>query len=230
MAQPLALLPGLLCDAALWRHQIAALEGLADCRVADFTSQDNVAAMAESVLAMMPQRFALAALSMGGYVAQEVMRQAPERVTRLALLDTSARPDTPEQTARRRGLIELAEKGSFKGVTPRLLPLLIHESRLDDEALTGVVLGMAERIGKDAFLRQQRAIMGRPDSRPTLVSIRCPTLVICGRQDVLAPLDCAMEIAAGITDARLVVAEDCGHLSPLERPETVKQAMAAWLA
>jgi len=230
MAQPLALLPGLLCDAALWRHQIAALEGLADCRVADFTSQDNVAAMAESVLAMMPQRFALAALSMGGYVAQEVMRQAPERVTRLALLDTSARPDTPEQTARRRGLIELAEKGSFKGVTPRLLPLLIHESRLDDEALTGVVLGMAERIGKDAFLRQQRAIMGRPDSRPTLVSIRCPTLVICGRQDVLAPLDCAMEIAAGITDARLVVAEDCGHLSPLERPETVNQAMAAWLA
>jgi pimeloyl-ACP methyl ester carboxylesterase len=214
----------------LWRHQIAALEGLADCRVADFTSQDNVAAMAESVLAMMPQRFALAALSMGGYVAQEVMRQAPERVTRLALLDTSARPDTPEQTARRRGLIELAEKGSFKGVTPRLLPLLIHESRLDDEALTGVVLGMAERIGKDAFLRQQRAIMGRPDSRPTLVSIRCPTLVICGRQDVLAPLDCAMEIAAGITDARLVVAEDCGHLSPLERPETVNQAMAAWLA
>jgi pimeloyl-ACP methyl ester carboxylesterase len=151
-------------------------------------------------------------------------------VTRLALLDTSARPDTPEQTARRRGLIELAEKGSFKGVTPRLLPLLIHESRLDDEALTGVVLGMAERIGKDAFLRQQRAIMGRPDSRPTLVSIRCPTLVICGRQDVLAPLDCAMEIAAGITDARLVVAEDCGHLSPLERPETVNQAMAAWLA
>jgi pimeloyl-ACP methyl ester carboxylesterase len=230
MAQPLALLPGLLCDAALWRHQIAALEGLADCRVADFTSQDNVAAMAGSALAMMPQRFALAALSMGGYVAQEVMRQAPERVTRLALLDTSARPDTPEQTARRRGLIELAEKGSFKGVTPRLLPLLIHESRLDDEALTGVVLGMAERIGKDAFLRQQRAIMGRPDSRPTLVSIRCPTLVICGRQDVLAPLDCAMEIAAGITDARLVVAEDCGHLSPLERPETVNQAMAAWLA
>ncbi|MGF1611407.1 MAG: alpha/beta fold hydrolase [Kiloniellales bacterium] len=229
MTQPLALLPGLLCDAALWRHQVDALADLADCQVADFTSQDSVAAMAESVLAMMPERFALAGLSMGGYVALEVMRQAPGRVTRLALLDTSAWPDTPEQTARRRGLIELAETGKFKGVTPRLLPLLIHESRLDDADLTGVVLAMAERVGKDAFLGQQRAIMERPDSRPTLVTIRCPTLVICGRQDALTPLDRAMELAAGISDARLLVAEDCGHLSALERPETVNQALKAWL-
>lgn len=229
MPQPLALLPGLLCDAALWRPQVEALADLADCRVADFTSQDSVPAMAGDVLAMMPESFALAGLSMGGYVALEIMRQAPERVSRLALLDTTARPDTSEQTARRRGLIELAETGKFKGVTPRLLPLLIHESRLEDEALTGVVLAMAERIGKDAFIRQQKAIMGRPDSRPSLVAIRCPALVICGRQDALTPLDCAMELAAGITDARLVVAEDCGHLSALERPEVVSEAMRTWL-
>ena len=228
--ESLALLPGLLCDEALWGAQVKALGALADCRVADFTSQDSVAAMAASVLESMPARFALAGLSMGGYVALEVMRQAPERVTRLALLDTKARPDTAEQTERRHALIALAEKGRFKGVTPRLLPLLIHEDRLAEEALPAAVIAMAERIGKAAFLRQQKAILGRPDSRPTLVTIRCPTLVLCGRQDQLTPLDCHMELAAGIADARLVVVEDCGHLAPMERPEAVTDALRAWLA
>ena len=124
------------------------------------------------------------------------MRQAPERVTRLALLDTQARADTPEATARRRGLIELAQKGEFKGVTSRLLPLLIHPSRLADEHLTGIVRAMAEDTGKEAFLRQQRAIMGRPDSRPSLPAIACPTLVLCGREDALTPLDLHLEMAA----------------------------------
>ena len=227
---PLVLLPGLLCDQALWQAQIDGLADLAQCRVADFTTQDSVAAMARSVLEMMPERFALAALSMGGYVAFEVMRQAPERVTRLALLDTKARPDTPEQTQRRKGLIALAEKGRFKGVTPRLLPLLIHASRLEEQALPAAVIAMAERIGKDAFLRQQKAILSRPDSRPTLVTITCPTLVLCGRQDALTPLDCHTEMAAGIADSRLVVCEDCGHLAPMERPDEVTAALRDWLS
>ena len=225
----LALLPGLLCDQALWQHQVAPLADLADCRVADFTSQDSVAAMARSVLEAMPERFALAGLSMGGYVAFEIMRQAPERVMRLALLNTKARPDTPEETARRRGLIELAQKGQFKGVTPRLLPLFLHKGRLEDAALTGEVQAMAERIGKDAFIRQQTAILGRPDSRPTLVTIGCPTLVLCGRQDALTPVQDHTEMAAGIRNAQLKVVEDCGHLAPLERPEAVTGAMRAWL-
>jgi len=130
---PLALLPGLLLDGTFWHHQVAALADIAEPWVADFTSQDSIAAMAQSVLAAMPERFALCGLSMGGYVAQEIMRQAPERVERLALLDTKARPDDADTTARRRGLIELAQKGAFKGVTPRLLPLLIHPDRLEDE-------------------------------------------------------------------------------------------------
>jgi len=227
--QPLALLPGLLCDGALWQAQIDALGGAADCRVADFTSQDTVAVMARSVLDAMPERFALAALSMGGYIALEVMRQAPERVTRLALLDTKARPDTAEQTARRNDLIALAERGRFKGVTPRLLPLLIHQDRLAEDELPAAVIAMAERVGKAAFLRQQKAILGRPDSLPTLVTIRCPTLVLCGRQDQLTPLDCHTEMAAGIANARLVVIEDCGHLAPMERPDAVTDALLAWL-
>ena len=226
---PLALLPGLLCDARLWAPQVAALADLAEPWVADFTTQSSVGEMAESVLAAMPPRFALAGLSMGGYVALEVLRQAPDRVLRLALLNTQADPDSEAQTARRRGLLELAGKGEFKGVTPRLLPLLVHPARLDDEALVATVMAMAEAVGKAAFLRQQQAIMDRHDSRPTLVRISCPTLVLCGRQDALAPVDKHTTMAAGIRDARLVVVEDCGHLSTIERPEAVNRALRGWL-
>lgn len=230
MTEPLALLPGLLNDAALWRHQIAALADRADCLVPDFTTQDSVAAMAETVLSALPGRFALAGLSMGGYVAFEILRRAPGRVARLALLDTKAGPDSAEQAARRRGLIALAEKGRFQGVTRRLLPLLIAEAHLANEALVAEVMAMAGRVGRDAFVRQQAAIMGRPDSRPILARIQCPTLVLCGRQDQLTPPDLHMELAAGIRDARLVVLEDCGHLAPLEQPAAVTAALGNWLA
>src|SRR4051794_10484233 len=181
----LLLLPGLLCDAALWAPQVEALGREHDIRIADFTRADTIAGMAEAALALAPDRFNLAGLSMGGYVAQEVMRRTPERVERLALLDTSARRDTEEQRARRRGLIELAQKGHFKGVPPRLLPLLTPPARREDAELTGTVMGMAERVGPDAFLRQQQAIMDRPDSRADLPRFACPTLVLCGRDDAL---------------------------------------------
>lgn len=226
---PLALLPGLLLDGTFWHHQVAALVDIAEPWVADFTSQESVAAMAQSVLAAMPERFALCGLSMGGYVAQEIMRQAPERVERLALLDTKARPDDADTTARRRGLIELAQKGAFKGVTPRLLPLLIHPDRLEDEELTRHIMDMAEAVGRDAFLRQQQAILDRADYRPLLASIRCPTLVLCGREDQLTPADLHTELAASIADARLVVLENCGHLPPLERPEATNRELRRWL-
>ncbi len=226
---PLALCPGLLCDGALWQPQIDDLTDIADCRVADFTRQDSIAAMAESVLDMMPPRFALAGLSMGGYVALEVMAQAPERVTHLALLDTKAGSDTPAQTRRRRGLLELAQMGRFKGVTPRLLPLLIHEDRLGDETLTDIVIGMAERIGQAAFLNQQMAIMNRRDQLGLLPAISIPCLILCGRQDALTPLIHHEEMAAAIPRAALTVIEDCGHLAPLERPAGVTTALRSWL-
>ncbi len=226
---PLVLLPGLLCDAALWRPQVEGLAEVAEPLIIDLTKDDSFPAMARRALAAAPQSFALAGLSMGGYVAQEIMRQAPDRVEKLALLDTSARADTPEQTARRRGLIELSEKGEFKGVTPRLLPLLIHAARHEDEPLGAIVMGMAERVGKEAFLRQQKAIMGRPDGREDLRRIACPTLVLCGRQDALTPLALHEEIAGLVAGAKLVVVEDCGHLSTLEKPATVTAAMRQWL-
>jgi pimeloyl-ACP methyl ester carboxylesterase len=226
----LLLLPGLLCDEALWAGQCQALADVADIRVADLTVDDSVSAMARRVLAGAPDRFALAGLSMGGYVALEIVATAPERVERLALLDTSARADTPEQTRRRQGLIALADRGQFKGVTPRLLPMLIHPDRVGEEPLTSTVMDMAERVGKEAFLRQQRAIMGRPERRPLLPSIHVPTLVLCGDADALTPLELSRELAAGIATSRLAIVPDCGHLSTLERPEAVNAAMRRWLA
>ncbi len=226
---PLLLVPGLLCDRALWQAQIDDLSDIAEPVVADVSHDDSMTGMARRVLGQAPPRFALAGLSMGGYVAQEIMRQAPDRVSRLALLDTGARADTVEQTARRRGLIELAEKGEFKGVTPRLLPLFLHADRLSDDALVSAVTAMTERVGKDAFLRQQQAIMSRPDSRPSLPAIQCPTLVLCGRQDQLTPLDLHEEIAALIRGAHLEIVEECGHLSTMERPWEVSVLLRQWL-
>lgn len=228
--QTLLLLPGLLCDAALWAPQIEALSDVADCRVADLTRDDSVAEMAKRAIAGLPERFAVAGLSMGGYVALELMATVPGRIERLALMDTSGRADTPEQLRRRRGLIQLADRGEFKGVTPRLLPMLIHPARTGDVGLTQVVMDMAERVGKDAFLRQQRAIMGRPDRRPLLPRIHVPTLVVCGSEDVLTPVELSRELASGIATSRLLIVPDCGHLATIERPEPTTAAMRRWLA
>ena len=226
---PLVLLPGLLCDGELWRHQVATLADVAEPSVVDLTRHHDLAAMARHVLAEAPETFALAGLSMGGYLAQEIMRQAPDRVERLALLDTSARADTQERMSQGRDLMTLAQRGAFKGVTPRLLPDLIHPDRLGDRALTEAVLAMAGRVGREAFLRQQAAIMHRPDSRRDLGAIHCPTLVLCGRQDALTPLAVHEEMAEKVPHATLVVVEDCGHLAPLEQPHAVSAVLRYWL-
>jgi pimeloyl-ACP methyl ester carboxylesterase len=175
--------------------------------------------------------FTLAGLSMGGYVAMEVMRQAPERVTRLALLDSRARPETPDETKRRQQLMKLAQsERGFTPVTSRMLPLILHPSRVKDARLTKTVRDMAERTGVEPYLRQQHAIISRPDFRPGLPNIKCPTLVLCGRQDQLTPPECSEEMAAAIPGAKLVLVEECGHLSTLERPEIVNAALREWLA
>lgn len=228
--QHLLLLPGLLCDDRLWQPQVDALSEIADIVIADMTRDDTLVGMAARALDAVPGPFALAGLSMGGYAAFEIMRQAPDRVTRLALLDTGARADTPEQTTRRKDLISLADRGEFMAVSPRLLPLFVHESRLNEGPLISDVTAMADSVGKEAFLRQQKAIMDRPDSRPGLSRIDCPTLVLCGREDVLTPPDLSEEIAALIPGADLVLIDDCGHLSTMERPDAVNTALAPWLA
>ena len=228
---PLVLVPGLLCDKQLWQRQAEDLADVADIWIAEHTRSDTMAGVARDVLADAPfASFALAGLSMGGYIALEIMRQAPRRVTRLALLDTAATGELAEQTQKRMEFIALAERGEFPRVTETLLPLLVHPSRRSERALTDVVISMANNTGKDAFVRQERAIISRADSLALLSAIDCSTLVLCGRQDALTPLARHEEIAASIKGARLEVIEDCGHLSTLEKPAEVSAALRRWLA
>lgn len=229
MTDTLVLLPGLLNDARLWSHQRASLSALVDVVVADLTQDDTIAAMARRVLDAAPARFALAGLSMGGYVAMEIMRQAPGRVTRLALLDTTARPDTAEQTQRRKDAIALATSGGFEKIMPGMLPLLVHPDHMALERVGGLAKDMALAVGAEAFVRQQTAIMHRPDSRPALNRVSCPTLLLCGRDDGLTPPDRHEEMADLIPDSRLVTVEQCGHLSAIEQPQAVSAVLSYWL-
>ena len=228
-ATKLVLVPGLLCTKALWAPQLAALGDIAAMTVADHTRHDSMAAIAEAILAVAPERFALAGLSMGGFIAFEIVRQAPQRVTKLALLDTSARPDLPERKAQRLARDELARRQGASAVQDELMPALIHKDRLADKAFIDTVRQMAVDTGAEALQRQHAAIMGRLDSRPLLASIRCPTLVIVGREDALTPPELAQEMASGIAGAKLEIIPDCGHLSTMEQPDAVNRAMRAWL-
>lgn len=226
---PLVLVPGLLCDERLWRHQADHLAGMAEPVVADATRGSSVSEMASAMLDAAPEHFSLAGLSMGGYVALEIVRVAPERVERLALLDTSARADSPEQTEARRALIHLAQSGRFEEVPRELLSRQLHPDSLGDERLVDTVLGMAGAVGPEAFVRQEEAIIGRPDARGNLPAIACPTLVLCGREDALMPVHLHEEMASLIPGSRLRVIERCGHLSTLERPAEVTEALRGWL-
>jgi pimeloyl-ACP methyl ester carboxylesterase len=225
----LLLLPGLLCDAAMWNHQRKYLAQVAEITITDFTRSDSMAGMAEAALAAVQGNFALAGLSMGGYVAMEIMRRAPERVSRLALLDTSARSDTQEQAQRRHHLIQLTRGGKFDEVLSIFLSLLIHPDRMQDDALCKEIGEMNRRVGPEAFLRQQKAMMGRPDSRDDLGRIKCPTLVLCGRHDALTPLEIHEEIVSRIPHSRLAIIEDCGHMSTMEQPQAVTVMLREWL-
>jgi pimeloyl-ACP methyl ester carboxylesterase len=228
-ALPLLALPGLLLDERMWRSQAAALAPAQRLVSFPLTPAASIGELAEAALARAPAgRFALAGLSMGGYVALEIVRRAPERVAALALLDTSARPDTPEQTALRRSAIA-ASASDFEGVVRALFPRLLHPAHAGLAALTGLLMDMALRIGRDGYVRQQEAIVGRVDSRPTLARIDCPTLVLCGREDAILPLEVSEEMHAGIPGSRLVVVERCGHLSAMEQPEAVSAALQEWL-
>jgi len=223
------LIPGLACTAALFAAQIKALKASHQVIIADHTRHDNMEEIAAGILADAPERFALAGLSMGGYISLEIMRQAPQRVDRLALLDTSARADTPEKTALRQEALELAAAGKYLAVCHSTLDLSIAKSRHQDSALKQAIIDMALDTGVDAWAKQTRAIMGRPDSVSILGKIKCPTLVVVGDEDQLTPPDLAVEMAEGIAGAQLEVITDCGHMSSMERPDVVTKLLKDWL-
>lgn len=229
MGETLILIPGLACTARLFEPQISALSTDRRVVVADHTQGDSIGSIAEQLLTAAPERFALAGLSMGGYVAMEVIRQAPERVSRLALLDTTVRPDTPEARQNRERQIALAEAGRFEDTFMILWPRLVHPDHQADMNLQEIVFGMMREIGPEVFIRQQRAIMGRSDSRPLLAGIEIPTLILAGEGDAITPPEVAREMADLIEWSSLSLIPDAGHLSTLEQPEAVVQAMRLWL-
>lgn len=225
---PLIFLPGLLCDARLWRDQAQAVSDITLSSIADLTQDDSVTGMATRVLASAPERFALAGLSMGGYVAFEILRQAPERVTKLALFSTSAHSDTPQRRRARQISIASMAAGRFVGVTRRMLPQLVHARHIDD-AVGDEVRAMAARVGAEAFVRQQTAILSRPDSRPGLAAITVPTLIAVGDSDQMASRDAAETMHQAIAGSQLHILPDCGHLPPLEVPDLTTKLLRMWL-
>ena len=230
MRASLVLVPGLLNTGRVFAHLVDGLADVADCLTTEPWHHDSIGAMADAALAGAPPTFALGGFSMGGYVALEIVRRAPHRVERLALIDTQATPDSPESTARRQALLEQTRVGRFHGIQRSLLPQFVHRRHINDPAITQPMLDMAAEIGAEGFVREQRAIMGRPDNRPLLVGITVPTVVIVGRQDRVTPLPRSEEIAADIASSQLVVIEECGHMSPLEKPAEVTAALRRWLS
>ena len=225
----LVLVPGLACTEDLFAEQIASLRGEVTISVADYARHDTMSAIARAVLATAPKRFALCGLSMGGAIAFEMVRQAPDRIERLALLDTSALSDTPEQTERRLKLMAMARTGDFKLVRETLWLLFVHPAQYDNVALKRAVFKMMDDTGPETFIRQQKALMSRPDSRPSLEAIHCPTLVLVGNEDALTPISVAQTISDGIAGSKLDIVQDCGHLSTMERPDAVTEALRAWI-
>lgn len=228
-SEPAVLIPGLLGSPRLYAEQIPAMWRYGPVTVASHLYDDSMAALAARILRAAPPRFTLVGLSMGGYLAFEIMRQAATRVSRLALLDTTARPDTAEQSLRRREQIARVQGGQFREVVDELFRRWVRPARHSDTDLRRVVFQMADETGPYAFVRQQEAIMGRADSRPGLTAISCPTLVVVGADDALTTAQHAAEISTAVPGARLVVVPECGHLSTLEQPATVTAALVDWL-
>ena len=222
---PIVLIPGLLGSPRLYSEQIPQLWRCGPVTVANHTRDDTMEGIARRILAAAPPKFALAGISMGGYISFEILRVAPERVLKLALIGTSARPDLPEQSEIRRAQIAEARNGRLHEIVDRAFPTWVHPARSKDAALRALSFSMADEVGVEGFARQQLANIGRIDSRPTLAAIRCPTLVLVGEQDGLTPPDRAAEIANGIPHSRLVTIPECGHMSVCEQPREVTDAL-----
>ena len=231
---PLLLLPGLVCDRAVWAPLLPVLGQVADCRVADYDALASIHAMAERVLASAPPRFALAGHSMGGRVALEIMRLAADRVERLALFDSGfqARPGGVAgalERDQRHALIALAGRDGMRAMGLEWLKSMVHPARHTDQALTDAIADMVARHPLHVFAAQVEALLARPDATAVLRGIRCPTLFGCGRQDAWSPLARHVEMAGLVAGASLVVVEESGHMAPMERPAPCAAALAAWI-
>ena len=228
-SMPILLVPGLVSSPRIYAPVVPALWQFGPVTVANHIRDAHMALIARRILAEAPPRFALAGHSMGGYIAFEIMRQAPERVAKLALLNTQARSDTPEATTRRRTMMARAKGGEYRAVLDELFPGFVHPSRREDADLRQLVYDMGWDVGVEAFVRQQEAIISRPDSRPALATIKCPTLVLSGDEDNTIPNALSVEMGDNIHNAKLVILPNCGHLPQVEQPEATAKALVEWL-
>jgi pimeloyl-ACP methyl ester carboxylesterase len=223
------LLPGLLCDASMWEAQARALEPYADVFVADFSQHDSIEAMARSALRLTDGPVVAIGHSMGARAAMEMVRQAPERIERLGLIDTGIHPRREGEEVNRQALVDLAFAEGMEALADRWLPPMVHADRVKDRALMEPLKAMVMRATPEQHRRQIQALLNRPDARPQLPRIACQTLVMVGRQDRWSPLAQHEEIAALIPNAELVVIEDSGHMSLVEQPDQVSEALLRWL-
>lgn len=223
---PLVWLPGMMCDARMFAPQVAVFGGC----VCDISGHDTMQALAADVLDNAPERFALAGLSMGGIVAMEVMRQAPERVTRLALLDTNPLAEAPAMQARRGPQMDAVHAGRLRAVMrDEMKPNYLAEGE-DKAAILDLCMAMAEGFGADVFVRQSVALRDRPDQQDTLRRVRVPTLILCGREDRACPVARHALMHSLIAQSTLTIIDGAGHLPTLEKPEATNAALARWLA
>jgi pimeloyl-ACP methyl ester carboxylesterase len=232
--EPLVLVPGLMCDHIVWQHQLATLGAERAVHIPEHGLSDSLGRMAEQILANAPPRFALAGHSMGGRVALEVVAHAPERVTRLALMDTGYEALAPgdageRERAGRHRLLELAKRDGMRVMAHDWSRGMVHPARLTDRALMEAIYAMIERAGIDQFEAQIKALLGRENRTELLSRIGVPTLVLCGREDNWAPLARHQDMARRIAGSQLVDVPDSGHMSTMERPEAVTAALQAWL-
>ena len=230
MSTPIVLVPGLNCTAECYAGQVPALWQFGSVLIPDHRRGSSTAEIAAAILADAPPRFALAGFSMGGYIVFEMLRQAPDRITRLALIDTMARPDTAERTLQRQDGIRLAQAGKLVQLSTQNFPNAVHPDNLNRADIRAIVLRMAEQNGAEVYVRHQRAILDRPDFRPDLAGIKVPTTVIVGEADITTPVDAAHEMADAIADAHLVTIAGAGHMAPTEQPEAVTTALVGWIS
>lgn len=231
----LLLIPGLLCDEATWQPQIEALSPLADCIVARHGMADSIETMARQALQLLPadRPFSTAGHSMGGRCALEIARLAPERLQRLALLDTGYQARAPgpaaeAEAAQRMTLLALARREGMREMGRQWALGMVHPSRWTS-AVFEDILRMVERFTPEQFEAQIRALLNRPEATPLLPEIKVPTLLVCGREDTWSPLSRHQQMQRCIAGARLEIINDCGHMSTMEQPLAVSQAMARWL-
>ena len=230
MTETLYLLPGLLCDSRVWAHQLEHLADLAEIRIPDFRHYSSLSDMADAVLAEAPPRFMVAGHSMGGRIALQILDKAPQRILRLGLLDTGLHPASADEPAKRQKLLDMAATQGMAAVARAWAPPMVHPQRHADTSLMNAIYDMVERYTPQQFNNQILALLGRPDATPILGKAPPGSLLLCGRQDTWSPPHQHESLSRAMPDhPEVVIIENSGHMSPMEQPEAVSQAMRHWL-